>query len=355
MATIISTNYSSRGLVLDEIAELKRRCPLPTLMKHLGLGAHAVSSCRSPFRNDKKASWGIFQRDGKWFYKDLADAESGDEFDFLAQLLRLERDKNFALLVGLYRAIAETKPVVLDPILVAEERTSSPPDRTGFSACAEEQLEKLATLRGFSVRALQWATERGVLVYGTWNKQEVFGVTDQSGKVLEIRHLDGQPFPAAGSLAERKSHATKGSQKSWPVGILEAKEEPCIALVEGLPDFLAAHHLVWQEQTSGGHEFIQCAPVGMLAASVAIAEDALPQFAGKDVVIYPHADAAGLEAAARWQKQLQGVAREVAIFNMSLLHEETDKKVKDLNDFIRLKDDALLLHFPSLSAIMPSI
>lgn len=340
----------------SDLQSLKQRCPLPDLMRHLGLGAHAVPSCRSPFRNDKKASWGIFEGDSGWFFKDHATGESGDELDFLAQLLRLDRDKNFPLLVSLYRAIAETKPVVLDPSLVAEEKPPAPPDRTGFSKGTEEQLQKLATLRGFSVHALQWATERGVLVFGTWNGFDVFGVTDQSGKALEIRRLDGQMFPAVGSLAERKSHAIKGSQKSWPVGIMEAKDSPCIALVEGLPDFLAAHHLVWKEQTSGDkHRFITCAPAAMLSASVTISGDALHYFTGKDVVIYPHADAAGLEAAARWQKQLQGVAREVAIFNMSLLHEETDKKVKDLNDFIRHKDDALLLRFPSLSAIMPTV
>lgn len=340
----------------SDLQSLKQRCPLPDLMKHLGFGAQAVSSCRSPFRHEKTASWGIFQGDDKWFYKDLASGESGDELDFLAQVLRVERDKNFTLLVGLYRAIAETKPVVLDPILVAEKMPAAPPDRTGFGDGTEERLQKLATLRGFSVHALHWATERAVLVFGNWNNQEVFGVTDKSGKVLEIRRLDGQPFLAAGSLAERKSHAIKGSQKSWPVGIMEAKDSPCIALVEGLPDFLAAHHLVIKEQTAGDkHRFITCAPVAMLSASVTISGDALPYFTGKDVVIYPHADAAGVEAADRWQKQLQGIAREVAIFDMSLLHEETNEKAKDLNDFIRLKDDALLLRFPSLSAIMPTV
>lgn len=325
-------------------------------MKHVGLGAHAMPSCKSPFRNDAKPSWGIFQRDGKWFYKDLAADESGDELDFLAQLLRLDRDTNFALLVSLYRAVAETKPVVAGTVIIEAVKPSAPPDRTGFGDGTEEQLQKLATLRGFSVHALRWATERGILVFGTWNGFEVFGVTDKSDKVLEIRRLDGQMFPAAGSLAERKSHAVKGSQKSWPVGIMEAKDSPCIALVEGLPDFLAAHHLITKEQTSGDkHRFITCAPVAMLSASVTISGDALPYFTGKDVVIYPHADAAGVEAADRWQKQLQGIAREVAIFDMSLLHEETDKKLKDLNDFIRLNDDELLLRFPSLSAIMPTV
>jgi hypothetical protein len=323
------------------------------LMQHLGLGRHAVSNCKSPFRTDAHPSWGIFERGGQWFFKDHGTSESGDELDFLAQILRVDRNTNFALLVQLHKAIAECQPPDAAPAVPEPDAPSAPPDRTGFERGTEEQLARLAALRGLQVVGLRWAGERGILVFGRWQGMGVFAVTDQGGKVLEIRRLDGQPFPAAGGLAERKSHAIKGTQKSWPVGILEAKDSPCIALVEGLPDLLTAHHQVWQEQTSGGHRFICCAPVGMLAASVAIAPEALPQFTGKQVVIYPHADEAGLEAAVRWQKQLSGVAAEVRVFDMPRINTATHGEVKDLNDLARRKDDSLLREFPALSQLMP--
>jgi len=332
--------------------ELKRRCPLRTLMQHLGLGAYTLPSCKSPFRKDSKPSWGIFQRDGNWFFKDHGTGESGDELDFLAQHLRLDRDKNFALLVSLYGAIAECQPMQQVNIEVEPKETSKPPDKTGFIAGTTAQLFKLASLRGLDVDGLEWASERGILVFGTRHGEEVFGVTDSTGKVLEIRRLDGQHFPAVGELVERKSHAVKGSQKSWPVGIEEARDCPCIALVEGLPDLLAAHSLIWKEQTSG-HESIECAPVGMLAASVAIAPEALPKFQGKGVVIFPHADDAGGKAAVRWRDQLQGIASEVLIFDMPTVSAATAQPVKDLNDLARVCNGELLTKFPALSAMMP--
>lgn len=343
----------SRVSPRDEKDDLKQRCPLPILMRHLGFGAHAVPNCKSPFRKDNKPSWGIFQRDGNWFYKDHGTDECGDELDFLAQLLRLERDKNFTLLVSLYRAIAECQP--MEQVSVAVEATgpTPPPDKSGFIAGTITQHLKLASLRGLDLDGLQWATERGILVFGNWNGFEVFGVTDQSGKVLEVRRLDGQWFAATGSLPERKSHAIKGSQKSWPVGIEEARNCPCIALVEGLPDLLAAHSLVWQEQTSGGHKFIECAPVGMLSASGAISPEALPKFGGKGVVIFPHADDAGGKAAVRWRDQLQEIATEVLIFDMPTVSAASVEPVKDLNDLARVRNGELLTKFPALSTIMP--
>ncbi len=116
----------------------------------------------------------------------------------------------------------------------------------------------------------------------------MYGVTDQSGRVLEIRRLDGVPFPAHGSLVERKSHAIKGSQKDWPVGVLEAAACDFLAIAEGLPDFLALHQYVVQEDAVG-----KVGPVGLLSASCRIIEDALAHFKGKHVRIFPHLDEAG--------------------------------------------------------------
>lgn len=47
-----------------DVKMLKEKCPLPDLLRRIGLGKHAKPSCPSPFRSDSKPSWGIFQRDG---------------------------------------------------------------------------------------------------------------------------------------------------------------------------------------------------------------------------------------------------------------------------------------------------
>jgi hypothetical protein len=62
-----------------DLNQLREKCPMPVLMQRLGLERFAKPSCPSPFRNDEHASWGIFEKEGRWFFKDFATEESGDE------------------------------------------------------------------------------------------------------------------------------------------------------------------------------------------------------------------------------------------------------------------------------------
>ena len=204
------------------------------------------------------------------------------------------------------------------------------PNRTGFEAGTKAQLAELSELRGIQVEGLRWAQERGVLKFGVWHGHPVFGVTDDSGEILELRRLDGQLFPATDKLSPRKSHAVFGSRKHHPVGIAEAADYPCIALVEGVPDFLAAHAAIIREQ---GLETARCAPVAMLSASVSIDPAALPGFKGKLVRIFYHQDAnnKGREAARRWQQQIvKAGAWCCDLFDFKRVAPE----VKDFNEYL---------------------
>ena len=49
---------------------------------------------------------------------------------------------------------------------------------------------------------------------------ESWVVTDNTGKVAEARRIDRKPYPPFGDLDERKSHTVKGSDESWPVGLV---------------------------------------------------------------------------------------------------------------------------------------
>lgn len=208
------------------------------------------------------------------------------------------------------------------------------PSRTGYGPGTEEQLQRLASLRGISVEGLRWAQDRGVLIFGTFAGQQVYGVTDQTGLLLEIRRLDGRTFPAVGTLAERKSHAVRGSSKRHPVGIIEAKDFTNIVVTEGVPDFLAAHDLILRAQSSVATPPPLCAPVALLSANVAIDESALPIFKGKFVRIIYHNDAsgAGWKGARRWQQQIV----KAGAFMCDFFHfkEVSTVAVKDLNEFV---------------------
>ena len=319
-----------------DVKMLKEKCPLPDLLRRIGLGKHAKSSCPSPFRSDSKPSWGIFQHDGHWYFKDFATDETGDEISVLARYLKLDEKKDFKAIVERYQEIANQEsnpPTVLPNDLKpsqAAEVEAEKPNCSLFSTGTTDQLARLSASRGISMEGLQWAQDRGVLVFGRWYGGEVYGVRDGSGQVMEIRKLDGSLFNAIGGLADRKSHAIKGSQKKWPVGIQEAAGCPMIVLVEGIPDFLAAHQIVIEESRQG------CvAPVSMLCASVSIAEQALPLFKGKHVRLFPHADEAGVKATRKWSQQLKavGVAK-VDFYDFARVKVAPNEHVKDLCDLI---------------------
>ena len=213
-----------------------------------------------------------------------------------------------------------------------------PPARDGFRQPTLAELQAILFHRELgSLAGLTWAAQRGVLVVGQWRDWQCYGVTDSSGRVLELRRVDNEPFPEMGPLPERKSHSLKGSEKSWPVGLAEAVDYPAVALVEGVPDFLVAHDVViWEQGTREHPQNVKCAPVAMLSASPAIHADALPFFRGKHVRIFAHAEAAGLAGAEKWRRQLlsAGVS-DCILFDFSAYHEPATGTIpNDLDEFM---------------------
>ncbi|MBI3414226.1 MAG: hypothetical protein HY043_02720 [Verrucomicrobia bacterium] len=212
------------------------------------------------------------------------------------------------------------------------------PDRSGFGPGTAEQIQRLAKMRPYHCEGLEWASERGLLVFGSWRGFDCHGVTDASGRVLELRRMDGEPFPAVPgtSLVERKSHSVKGSQKQWPLGIAEAQNFASIALMEGLPDFLAAHYVaLWEQASHHAKRDARCVPVAMLSSSPEIHADALTLFRGKHVRIFAHAEGAGLKGAARWLTQLQSAdAARVDVFDFSAYRKTDGSRVNDLWEFV---------------------
>ncbi len=331
----------------QDISPLKQKLPLPDLLHALGQGQHARRCCSSPFRKDTHASWGIYQRNGRWHFKDLATGDGGDEITFLARWLGFDEKGDFQRILEYYAQLAGTTPLSTGPRIVsvmdvaddvlnlhrfAKADAHDAPDISGFKpSWRPNQLERLASLRGLTIEGLNLATRTGVLLFNDhWHGHEVWAVADTTHRVIELRRLDGLPFPAIGTLHERKSHALRHSQKSWPLNIQEAEKLRCIALVEGGPDLLACFDLVLHDQA-----LWRVAPVCMLGASSAIAQEALQFFSGKTVRIYPHQDKAGLEAARRWQKQLRAAdADRVDIYNFGGLVRADGQPVSDLNDFL---------------------
>jgi len=311
----------------ETVESLKTRCPLPSLLEAMKLGQYAKSSCKSPLRPDSNPSWGIYEHEAEWYWKDHGNEDHGDEFTFLARFLGLDQQRDFLALLKIYQNFA--RQVGENPKPPATKWAREKPDRAGYRRGTADELKKLSDSRGISIQALELAMGRGLLVFGQWCGLEVYGVTDQSGNVLELRRLNGEMFPAFGSLSERKSHAVKGSQKNWPVGILEAQAYPVILLVEGIPDFLAAHQIIILEQAT-----TQVAPVAMLSAAAQFSPESLAGFKGKHVRIVPHVDEAGVGGASRWAKQLKEAgAAKVDFLDLGKFEGPGGSKFKDLCEF----------------------
>jgi len=213
-----------------------------------------------------------------------------------------------------------------------------PPSLEGFSAASQKDLQEILFYREIGgIEGLRWAASRGVLVTGRWRDWKCYGVTDASGRVLEVRRVDNEKFPKMGPLPERKSHSVKGSQKSWPLGLPEAKEFPAIALVEGLPDFLVAHQVIlWEQASHYTKTDVSCAPVAMLSASPSIDPSALPLFAGKRVCIFAHAEKTGFKGATKWGEQLEPFAASVKIADFSDDRRADGTWPKDLDEWNRM-------------------
>jgi hypothetical protein len=157
--------------------------------------------------------------------------------------------------------------------------------------------------------------------------------------------MDGQPW----EHIHAKAWTLPGAWASWPIGIMEARPFPAIALCEGGPDLLAAHYLALWEQATHTRRNVQCSPVAMLGATLRIHADALPQFTGKRIRIFGHDDKAGRAAVELWAGQLATVGADVDAFNFSGLVRVDGQPVNDLNDAL-LMDSA---SFIQAERIMP--
>jgi hypothetical protein len=108
-----------------------------------------------------------------------------------------------------------------------------------------------------------------------------------------------------------------------------------VAVVEGGPDLLAAHHFL---HLAGRHDV---AVVALLGAGLRLRPDALRMLGGKRIRIFPHTDKedartgrrAGFTAAERWSAQIAeaGWGAEVDEFRLPLPPGQTG----DLNDAAR--------------------
>ena len=221
-----------------------------------------------------------------------------------------------------------------------------------LSKPSAEDVACIAALRGLTVAGVALAARRGFLFVATLNGRRCWALTDASRWLCQLRALDGKPF-VKGDGGTFKARTCRGSWAAWPLGCVEAKPFPSVALVEGGGDFLAAWHFIAAEGAG-----TTCAPVAMLGAGNRIPAEALPHFAGKRVRIFAHVDEPnsrgerpGYEAAAKWEDQLSKAGATVTTFDLSGITQSDGSPVGDLNDLARISADSFDAE-PDLSTLM---
>jgi CHC2-type zinc finger protein len=212
------------------------------------------------------------------------------------------------------------------------------------------ELATLAEVRRLSLEALRLASSRGLLYFCKLNDGpeavRAWILTDRTRKNAQTRRLDGERWRHAWDADAKqwapvevekrnKVRGFVGNQARWPVGIEEAQRFNSIALLEGV-DLIAAFHFLIAEAREDA-----VGPVAMLGASNRIPNDVLNLFAGKRVRMFPHADAAGLRAAANWEAQLRPVVESIDAFDFAGLLQTGGKPVLDLNDLTNVDCDCL--------------
>lgn len=330
---------------------------------------------KCPFHEEKSASFVIGGRS-----RDTAHCFGcgwhGDQFRYWADRRGLDNDKDHVEVVNQLASLVGLAPVITGVAWVKPNaKTLAPlrgekrieagvkPALPKLRALRDEELASLAQWRGLSLEALmlaartfrrigacEWPLELSLRdrrwtspCQAHWFKCRMdtaecsprprwpsWCVTDDSRWVAQFRRLDGEVYPK--KEGDGFKTYTSGTAK-WPIGAAEIGRRPCVILVEGGPDMLAAYHFLhyWRRLND-------VAVVAVLGASVIMAEEALPYFKGKRVRIIAQNDPVkikrtkradgtetetetcpGLDAAARWQDQLTEAGAVVGTFALGPL------------------------------------
>lgn len=352
----------------DRVAEAIESLGMPALCSRLGLemkqsGRAFWAPC--PFHEERSASFKVEQRGarGEWRWHCFGGCGGGDGISLWMKAQNCSFPDALADLASLAGVGPETErsraaPPAPRPVKpLPEKRIILPPLRK----LSDETCAALASLRGLSVEGIQSARAAGILwgglfglaphgiVWGErmeweqgrgklWEGPHRCWFVSDGRKCATVRRLDGEEWPRREGKGF-KSYAI--GTKKWPMGILNVGERPCVAIVEGEPDMLAAYHFI---HAAGKLDTI--APVAVLGAAASMPEDVWPCFRGKHVRLFPHYDKVdaktgrrtGWEAAAKWEAALlEAGAASVRCFWFGTCDEDRLMRadgvpVKDLND-----------------------
>ena len=297
----------------------------------LGLPGAPSKSCRSPFRDDRKPSFSVFNDGNSW--KDHATGEGGDVVDFVAASGMSAGDACRWLIDqagGRYTntSIVRDRKRLETHILKSRTAPARSLDLPPLYRGSYRDVLRLQESRRLPMTAgLELLMQRGLLQFtGLYDGRDpclAWVLLDRSRLNAQARRVDGLPWQVL--PGQPKARTIKGSRAAWPIGAADLAERDVVMFCEGGPDLLAAATAAYLESATS---FNRIGFVCMTGASNCIAQDALPSFAGKVIRIYQHADAAGRSAAVTWYQQLKAAGASY------IDRSESDRDGEDLNDYV---------------------
>jgi hypothetical protein len=314
----------------NQIESVRQGLKIATAWAFLGLPGRSSKSCHSPFRDDARESFSVYQdKDGvdRWF--DHALGRGGDVVDLwmaargflstkdaLADILR-ERPSLSAYQTPSSQQNAPNRAVA------TPEATPAIRWPVDLRLPLEAECRELGRLRTLPAGAFDLAKNLGTLKVATVAGAPSWIITDVNARCGEAKRFDGQPYVTAKGK-KYKTRAMDNADKSWPVGLKTLRPEydrlKRLLLVEGMPDYYAGLALAIASP-------IAFRVATMLGAGVRIGPDAAPLIRGLHVVIIPHNDSSGDQSIEAWVKQLftLGAAK--------VLAQRLPYECNDLNDF----------------------
>jgi hypothetical protein len=307
------------------IEEAKAKLDIPAVAARCFPNWKPALSCHSPFREDRKKSFSVYDNGQKW--KDHATGDHGDAVDFLAKALDLSPEEAIRRFVemagGGYRVPAPRPKMSPIPRPATEDTDEKRQKRAAWPImeCPTlEEKEAIATLRHLPVEGPQWAAIDAALRVATVDGERCWIIRSTCGKNAQARRLDGQ------KLGDLKAKTLPGAVATLPIGNYHDTRWPAVALVEGGPDVLAAYAAIYR---LGLLDTV--AVCGMLGASMRPPFGAVATMRGRRVRVFAHNDPAGQKAADSWARIIHNAGGTVDIWTPA-------QAGADLNDIFHLPE-----------------
>jgi hypothetical protein len=348
----------------SRIEEAKNRVPIAGAWIALGCPGTPPKdggNSRSPFRDgDNPAAFGIKSCGCLW--NDRVEGVGGDVVTFIEKVMRCTRGEAIRTLYRIagmdapQGRAAPQWPVAPPPAPVA--KVAPPPVKKwplpALRSPTPGELAALCRLRGLGPTwaGLETMVSRGLLftapeayekdAAGHPRRVPAFIFTDDARRHAMMRRTDGKPWAGIeGAKSKAWVKETGGGHADWPIGahLLTASHADArlVVMVEGAPDFAAAHCLLWDLFSERPDLTRAVVIVAMYSSGAGIHTEALTLFAGRRVVIVPDCDGInpatgkdpGEDAAQKWAAQLHATGAHVSFFR---LQGYLPPGGKDLND-----------------------